>query len=92
MSIFFLINLFWGFSLDAWLDEALFEGGVESSTHGHISNSTDSGVAFEALQAGGAASAHEARSACRHQTGTHVRHRLSLLLTLLHLYISTSEL
>lgn len=62
------INWWRCFSLDAWLDEALFEGGVDSSTHGHIGSVTDGGVTLDTLQAGGAAKAHVANPTCRHQT------------------------
>lgn len=64
-------------SLDAGLDKAWFEGGVDSSAHGHISGSTDAGITLEALQAGHAAKIHEARSTCRDQ----VIHSTNLLLT-----------
>lgn len=56
------------FSLDAWLNEASSEGGVDSGAHGHVGSLTDGGVTLGVLQAAGAAQAHVAHSPCRNQT------------------------
>lgn len=58
-------------SLDAWLDEPLFEGSVDPSAHSHIGSVADGGDTLDTLQAGGAAQACVATSTCRQPTEEH---------------------
>lgn len=63
-----LINKLY-FSLEAWLDEVLSEGGVDSGAHGHLCSLTVGGVAPDALQTHGAAEAQEPRATCTQEAG-----------------------
>lgn len=54
--------------LDARLDEALFEGRVESCAHCDVGGAADGGVTLRTLQAGDAAEAHVANFTCTAQT------------------------